>query len=126
MYVGNFQKRKNVPALIKLVNNYQANLTIAGNGGSEEKRVLQLIRDSNKVNYLGHIDDQSRLAEVYKHSDILIMTSKGETFGLVYIEAMSQGLPVLYSKDTGIDGFFEQGSVGYGVTPGSVSEMRMA
>ena len=54
------------------------------------------------------------------------MASRGETFGLVYLEAMSQGLPVIYSKNTGIDGIFEQGTIGYGVSPGSVSEMAKA
>lgn len=124
LYVGSFLKRKNVPALIKLVEAYPARLTIVGKGGNEEKRVLQMIQESNKVNYLGYIKDHSRLIEIYRNSDIFIMTSKGETFGLVYIEAMSQGLPLIYSLDTGIDGFFEQGSVGYGVNPGSISEMK--
>ena len=35
------------------------------------------------------------------------MPSKGETFGLVYIESLSQGLPVLYLRDEGIDGVFK-------------------
>lgn len=124
LYVGSFLKRKNVPALIKLVKDYPARLTIVGKGGHEEKKVLQMLRNTDKVNYLGHINDHSRLIEIYRNSDVFIMTSKGETFGLVYIEAMSQGLPIIYSLNTGIDGFFEQGSVGYGVSPGSVSEMK--
>jgi len=124
LYVGSFLKRKNVPSLIKLVNNYPARLTIVGKGGDLEKKVLRMIRDSDKVNYLGQIDDPSRLIEVYRHSDVFIMTSSGETFGLVYIEAMSQGLPLIYSKETGIDGFFEPGSVGYAVNPKSLGEMK--
>ena len=34
------------------------------------------------------------------------MPSKNETFGLVYIEALLQGLPVLYTSGEGIDGYF--------------------
>ena len=124
LYVGSFLKRKNVPALIKLVENSETRLTIVGGGGSEEKKVLQMIRDSDKINYLGLIEDQSRLTQIYRQSDIFIMTSTGETFGLVYLEAMSQGLPVVYSINTGIDGFFKQGSIGYGVKPGSIPEMK--
>jgi glycosyltransferase involved in cell wall biosynthesis len=124
LYVGSFLKRKNVPPLIRLTESCNARLTIVGGGGNQEKRVLQMIQNSGKVDYLGTIEDQSRMVDIYRQSDILIMTSRGETFGLVYIEAMSQGLPVLYSKDTGIDGLFEQGEVGYGVTPGSISEMK--
>lgn len=124
LYVGSFLKRKNVPSLIKLVENSNARLSIVGRGGDEEKKVLQMIRNSDKINYLGQIKDQSRLIQIYRQSDIFIMTSLAETFGLVYIEAMSQGLPVIYSKNTGIDGLFEQGSIGFGVSPGSVSEMK--
>jgi glycosyltransferase involved in cell wall biosynthesis len=126
LYVGSFLKRKNVPALIKLVEKIEARLTIVGEGGNEEKKVLRMIRNSGKVNYLGRIDDQSKLTQIYRQSDIFIMTSQGETFGLVYLESMSQGLPVLYSKDTGIDGLFKEGSIGYGITPGSVPEMKEA
>lgn len=126
LYVGNFRKLKNVPTLIKLVANYPAKLTIVGKGGKDERKVLRMIHKSNKCIYLGQIKELPRLIEVYKKSDIFIMTSKSETFGLVYIEAMSQGLPIIYSKNAGIDGFFKQGSVGYGVSPGSISEMRAA
>jgi len=126
LYVGSFLKRKNVPALIKLLENSEARLTIAGKGGRNEKKVLKLIQDNDRISYVGHIEDQSKLVQIYKQSDIFIMASRGETFGLVYLEAMSQGLPVIYSKNTGIDGLFEPGSIGYGVSPGSASEMAKA
>jgi glycosyltransferase involved in cell wall biosynthesis len=124
LYVGSFLKRKNVPALIKLIEKTEARLTIVGEGGNDEKKVLRMVRNSGKVNYLGRIEDQSRLTQIYRQSDIFIMTSKRETFGLVYVEAMSQGLPLVYSKDTGIDDFFEEGAIGYRATPGSISEMK--
>ena len=34
---------------------------------------------------------------------------------MVYVEAMSQGLPVIYTKEQGFDGNFEEGEVGYHV-----------
>ena len=57
------------------------------------------------------------LIEYYRKSDIFIMPSFSETFGLVYPEAMSQGLPIIYTKGQGFDGQFEEGYVGYGVDP---------
>ena len=126
LYVGSLMKLKNVPDLIRLVEKLPAMLTIVGAGGGGERKVLRMAKKSNKVTLLGRIKDQSRLKEVYSNSDIFIMASRRETFGLVYIEAMSQGLPVIYSKNTGIDGLFEEGSVGYPVTPGSISEMQQA
>lgn len=124
LYVGNFRRLKNVPSLIKLVADYPAKLTIVGKGGEDEQSVLRLIQNSKNCTYLGQINEIPRLIEIYKNSDVFIMTSKSETFGLVYIEAMSQGLPLIFSKNAGIDGFFESGSVGYGVNPGSINEMK--
>ena len=45
------------------------------------------------------------------------MPSTRETFGIVYIEAISQGVPIIYKKNDGVFGFFEEGKVGYGVNP---------
>lgn len=58
---------------------------------------------------------KEELAAVYEEKDMFIMVSKCESFGLVYAEAMSQGLPVIYSKGQGFDGQFPEGTVGYGV-----------
>lgn len=43
------------------------------------------------------------------------MPSFTESFGLIYAEAMSQGLPVIYSKGQGFDVQFKEGIVGYSV-----------
>ena len=44
------------------------------------------------------------------------MPSFTESFGLVYVEAMSQGLPVVYSEGQGFDNQFSEGQVGYHVS----------
>ena len=44
------------------------------------------------------------------------MPSFTESFGLVYAEAMSQGLPVIYSKGQGFDNQFPEGMVGVHVS----------
>ncbi len=126
LYVGNFLKRKNVPSLIKFVKTSHARLTLVGEGGNNEKKVLKMINNTSRVNHLGRIDDQSKLSEIYRASDIFIMISKNETFGLVYLEAMSQGLPVIYAKGTGIDGLFKEGEVGFGVNPNSFNDIDNA
>ena len=57
------------------------------------------------------------LLERYREADVFVMPSFFETFGLVYLEAMSQGLPLIYSKDQGFDGFYTDGRIGYAVNP---------
>ena len=51
------------------------------------------------------------------------MPSKRETFGLVYVEAMSQGLPVIYTKGQGFDTQFKEGEVGYHVQYNDAEEI---
>jgi len=115
LYVGSFIKEKKVPELINFVNKYDYNLTVIGRGGKEQKKVLKLIKKSGNTNYFGRITNKKRLIEFYRGKNIFIMISRLETFGLVYVEAMSQGTPILYSKNTGFDGFFPDGEVGYAV-----------
>ena len=50
------------------------------------------------------------------------MISKGETFGLVYVEALSQGLPILYTKNQGIDGTFKN-HIGEAAYPDSLDSI---
>lgn len=88
-----------------------------------------------KFNVIGKIEDQSiykeliekkfveyqepvikeKLLDIYRNNDIYVMPSIKETFGLVYAEAMSQGMPVIYSKGQGFDKQFPDGQVGYPV-----------
>lgn len=55
------------------------------------------------------------LIEEYRKADVFALLSKTESFGIVYAEAISQGLPILYTKGEGFDNQFEDGFVGYAV-----------
>lgn len=68
---------------------------------------------------LNPVVSQVDLIDFYRSSDVFIMPSYTETFGLSYIEAMSQGLPVIFSIGQGIDGYFEKDTVGFAVNPSS-------
>ena len=45
------------------------------------------------------------------------MPSFTETFGLTYIEALSQGVPIVHSRGQGVDGYFTEGTVSSAVDP---------
>ncbi len=67
--------------------------------------------------FVNLIDKKSKkeLISFYESNDLFILPSHVETFGLVYAEAMSRGLPVLYTKGQGFDGQFEEGRAGFGL-----------
>lgn len=92
----------------------EAELTFVGK--KVDETYAEKIEDEGKqmVTYKGLVQ-MEELVEVFRQHDIFIMPSFSETFGLVYPEAMSQGLPVIYTKGQGFDGQYEDGHVGYPV-----------
>ena len=54
------------------------------------------------------------------------MPSFTESFGLTYIEALSQRVPVIFSKGQGIDGYFNNRNIGLSVNPYSTEEISKA
>lgn len=121
VYAGRIDRNKNIPTIQKAMGLLRekgiiASLTIVGkiDNKNEFKRIIE-------DEHTGYIESQpkEKLIDIYRKSDIFVMPSFTESFGLVYAEAMSQGLPVIYSKGQGFDRQFEEGVVGYHVTSSS-------
>nr|WP_311521720.1 glycosyltransferase [uncultured Porphyromonas sp.] len=132
IYTGNFTRNKNVPALMKAVlklneqYHYNICLHIIGDGGDDRDIISRLARKWPELFKLhGFIKEKSIICDLYRKSHIFAMPSHHETFGLVYVEAMSQGLPVLYTKGEGIDGFFDQ-NYGVSCSPNNINSIISA
>lgn len=115
LFVGRIDRGKNLEklmnAVLKLHSAKQAttlHIVGTGKGNYYENCVRKMQKHPGIFYYHGSIHDKSILRKLYGSSDILVMPSRSETFGLVYIEALSQGIPVLYTRDEGIDGFFSE------------------
>jgi glycosyltransferase involved in cell wall biosynthesis len=119
---------KNVDIVIKAfnkLNNKEIFLEIAGDG-SEEKKLKALAEDSTvreNIKFLGRLN-RDRILEKMRESDIFVMVSSPETFGLVYLEAMASGCIVIGSKGEGIDGVIKNGDNGYLCTPRDADELE--
>ena len=84
--------------------------TVAGKVKSTE--ILNKLEKFDFFSYAGELSKE-KLLEEYRKNDIFVLLSVNETFGLVYAEAMSQGLPIIYTKGQGFDKQFTEGIVGY-------------
>ncbi len=71
---------------------------------------------------LGRLQGMEEMKRFYAGCDMLLVPSKAETFGMVYLEAMSQGVPVIYTRGQGFDGQFPEGEIGYAAACGDVRE----
>ena len=63
------------------------------------------------------------ITEVYKAADVFVLASENETFGQVFIEAMSSGVPVIGTKVGGIPEIISDSKNGYLVLPNDVSAL---
>ena len=65
----------------------------------------------------------AEIVQEMRKANAFIMVSKPETFGLVYVEALSQHLPIIYAQGQGFDGFFPDGFVGYPAIAGNAESI---
>lgn len=110
LYVGVINKNKNIISTCKAIEVLQAKginaeLTIVGR--IDDSAIYNQIKNFDFVRYI-EPKPKEVLLGIYRRNDIFVMPSFHETFGLVYPEAMSQGLPVIYTRGQGFDGQFEE------------------
>lgn len=117
LYVGAINKNKNITTSVKAIHILQkkgvnAKLTLVGK--IQDNAIYQKVKINDFVTYCSE-KSREELLITYRMHDLFIMPSIHETFGLVYAEAMSQALPVVYSRGQGFDRQFNEGDVGYSV-----------
>lgn len=110
---ANFIKRKNIDKLIKACKEFESfELTVIGDGRLSKK----LEKLDKNVKFTGRL----KLEEVYakmRESDIFILPSVDETFGMVYLEAMASGCITVCTKDDGIAGIIKNNENGFLTEP---------
>lgn len=79
-------------------------LLIAGDGNEREKleKLAVDLRETNRVHFLGRYSREESEG-IFSKADVFVLTSRVETFGIVYIEAMQQGLPCIGTKGQGAE-----------------------
>ncbi|WP_188454970.1 glycosyltransferase [Virgibacillus oceani] len=127
LFMGLIDENKNLGTVITACNKlreegYSVLLNVIGNGPLEDKhkQMCKNLGMDKEVVFHGYLSNKEIISAIMDTSDVFILPSFKETFGLVYIESMSRGLPVIYSQRQGIDGFFEEGEVGYSIDPYNV------
>lgn len=102
------------PAVLKAVPN--AILKIAGTGNDYEslKKYIEQSEAKNNIKLLGFVEDEM-IEKTYLDSWVFAMPSLGEGFGLVYLDAMRWGLPVIASKNDAGQEINDDGVTGFNV-----------
>lgn len=128
--VGRLNENKNpkttlyaVSELVKRGYDVKADFVGEGSQLNQLEGLVKGLGIQNNVIFHGFIEDKEILMNFYRQANFFVLPSYSETLGIAYIEAMSQGLPVIYSKGQGIDGYFEDGEVGFPINPSSAGEI---
>ncbi|WP_026581086.1 N-acetyl-alpha-D-glucosaminyl L-malate synthase BshA [Bacillus sp. J33] len=126
IHVSNFRSVKRVPdvvkAFAKIAEEVPAKLLLVGDG-PEMTVICKLVNDMNlkgKVLFLGK---QDNVEELYSISDLMLLLSEKESFGLVALEAMACGVPCIGTNVGGIPEVIADGKTGYICGLGAINEI---
>lgn len=130
LYVGKIEARRNVFFLIDLFEKVQksydnVDLVIVGDGEPDytadfQDRIKKWI-DMDRIKYFSKAT-QKELALLYQNSDIFVFTSNYEIFGMVLLEALYFGLPVISSANGGASVLIREGENGFMLDGFRISE----
>jgi len=125
-HISNFRSVKRVLDVIEVFNQVQkqkpAKLMMVGEGPDKEKAEELCIKlgIENKVIFFGNTLDVDR---ILKYSDLFILPSESESFGLAALEAMACKVPVISSNAGGLSEVNVQGETGFLSDVGDITNM---
>jgi glycosyltransferase involved in cell wall biosynthesis len=128
IYAGKLIALKNVDITIRAIEKLQnSNIYFHIVGDGNKRKSLEYMArkrlKSCKYKFYGHITREAVL-DFFADMDIFIMASSPETFGLTYLEAMSNGCIPIGCYGEGIDGVIVDGENGFLVHPRNVDELK--
>ncbi len=116
-YIGRVAHEKNIGFLVEVFRRVLASvpealLVIAGEGPAREalrQQVAHLGLEGH-VHFAGYLERDSALLDCYAAADVFVFASRTETQGLVLLEAMAQGVPVVSTAELGTRSILVPGS----------------
>jgi phosphatidylinositol alpha-mannosyltransferase len=115
LFVGRLEDRKGLPHLLKAFrlirrSGIECRLLVVGSGPQErEARRYVMTRGLQNVEFLGRVSDAEK-AQLFKTADVFVSPATGrESFGIVLLEAMAAGTPIVCSDIHGYKGVVQRG-----------------
>jgi glycosyltransferase involved in cell wall biosynthesis len=127
--VSRLIERKGIQHVIAAISRLQdpdISLTIVGTG-NYECRLRKMVEEyglQSSISFFGYCPNEM-LPSLYNNSDVFILTSLAESFGIVFLEAMASGLPIIAGRTGGVPAIVSEEN-GILVDPGSVPEIMNA
>ena len=125
-HISNFRKVKRIPDIIKIFFKIQekipAKLMMVGDGPEKERaeRMCAELGIEDKVIFFGNSNE---IDQILSYSDLFLLPSETESFGLAALEAMAWSVPVISSNSGGLPEVNFNGESGYLSDVGNIDEM---
>ena len=126
MHISNFRPVKRVDDAVRVfarINREVPSRLVLIGDGPERGRVLQTAEDEGIANRVLFLGKQESVAEILACADLFLLPSATESFGLVALEAMSCGVPVIATRVGGVPEVIPEGDAGYLAEVGDVQTM---
>jgi N-acetyl-alpha-D-glucosaminyl L-malate synthase BshA len=125
-HVSNFRKVKRVEDVIRVfekVNQKIPSKLLMIGDGPERQNAEELCRELNICNEVRFLGKQEQVDEILSITDLFILPSGYESFGLAALEAMACGVPVISTNTGGLPEINESGITGYLSNVGDIEDM---
>ena len=134
LFVGRLASNKGLVELLQAFatlarDDVEAQLVLVGEDGGMRAALVGRARSlglESRVHFLGHLGDEALLAAAYRGATFTVLPSEYEAFGLVLLESLAQGTPVVASRVGGIPEFVEDERAGLLVPPRAVDALTGA
>lgn len=131
-YVGRVAHEKNIEFLVKVFARVRTKIAdaffvIAGEGPAREslRQLVSRMGLADSVRFVGYLDRNTSLLDCYAAGNVFVFASRTETQGLVLLEAMAQGTPVVSTAELGTKFVLKPGA-GALIVPERVEEFAEA
>jgi len=125
-HISNFREVKRIPDVIKVFYNIQKNLPaklmMVGEGPEKEaaERLVEELGITERVIFFGKSNEIDR---ILCFSDLFLLPSQTESFGLAALEAMASGVPVISTNTGGLSEVNDDGFSGYLSDVNAINDM---
>ena len=125
-HISNFRKVKRIPDVIEIFHKIQkqipSKLMMVGDGPEKEiaENLCQKLGISDRVIFFGNSNE---IDKILSYTDLFLLPSETESFGLAALEAMAWGVPVISSNSGGLPEVNFEGISGYLSNVGNTDEM---
>jgi glycosyltransferase involved in cell wall biosynthesis len=133
LYAGRIAPNKGLDVLLRAIaalpTDARASLVLMGPDWGERQRLERLAGELGvgaQVQFLGHVADRGTYRAIFRRATVFVLPSEWEAFGLVLLEAMAAGVPIVATSVGGVPEVLAKGACGRLVPYGSAPALAEA